>query len=55
MNDQQAHEATLMRTMARLDARLEVLHQDVGELKDGMYKLADACKATPLRMQSLYE
>lgn len=42
MNDQQTHERDLMRSMTRLDARLETLHQDVAEVKSAMHKLAEA-------------
>lgn len=38
----QTHEINVMRTMSRLDARLETLHQDVAEVKGAMHKLADA-------------
>lgn len=38
----ETHEVNMMRTMSRLDARLEVLHQDVAEVKGAMHKLADA-------------
>lgn len=44
MNDHEnaVHEANLMRSIARLDTRFEVLHQDVVEVKGAMHKLADA-------------
>lgn len=41
-HDTLTHERDLMRSMTRLDARLETLHQDVAEVKGAMHKLADA-------------
>lgn len=37
-----SHEVNLMRSIARLDTRFEVLHQDVTEVKGAMNKLAEA-------------
>ncbi len=41
-HDQSTHEINLMRNLSRLDTRLEVLHQDVAEVKGAMHKLAEA-------------